>query len=651
MQASTALRIVKTSAVREAVAAQKEATPAQQENVVKDLALLASSIADATEQELRDPNSEGRMAIDVLVNLAAATGPAGALAREALCQTYEQLSFNGNPVGCNALRNASLQMCEKKSFGVDEDLSITVAYLGGRAELPPIGNNGGGKTDAISKHITQLLPAELEHKVDVLDQDRPVTGIELLAVRTKFQNLHVMPDLLDTTSNASGQHQADALRRSAADRALSSQKPAAYWLHFAGEPRQQWQALVAEPKSGGSIHWHLLTPDPSDASSVPDCVTCHHIGSDGDSGLKCHLILKALEDNPNDPQGVGEAIQKYIANDSGLSDEARKDIELVARAELLQAAAGRPDEAHVVVQMPPPEIVVSLPVDATALQPAPAAQEPPPMPASPVPKLNESAKTADSCILDLREKHAALNLRIVKKEGEGAPDSYHVESSISDLARAYNTKSTPIKEPQKPGDDAAFEATMEKLKPLGVDSAFLDKAVAYSATFESMGKSDLLKSKDCPRPLQAASTALGKTGKQVAFLQMLTRMQMPLDACYQEASKVDRKPLSMVQLKGGTGEIAGVQTTLLRNVANAIIELEKVCDANRETMTSWAEAGITDSDELKGQAASLIRALTDLRDLATRPIFTNYSQAIAPTPRTHESLTALKQTLEGLSRP
>jgi hypothetical protein len=570
-----------------------------------------------------------------------------------LCQAYEQLSFNLNPHACNALRNAALHMCEQSLVRGDEMLSVTVAYLGGRAEPPPYGTNGAGKADAVSKYIMQRLPAALEHETEILAPARSISGTELLAVRTQFKNLHVMPELLDLTDNACNGQQAATLQRDAAAKALDSQKPVAYWVRAPGSPGQEWQAVVAEPAVNGSIRWHFLTPDADDPSNSADGVTHHHIGDDGDSALSCHRIMLALDNNVNDLRDVAGVITEHLDQQSQASIAVRTNIELAVRAQLLEAAAeagNAPVNAHPIDAPPPPDIVVRLPVDVPVAQPASAANEPVQSPASPLQKPVEAAQAADSHINVLREKHSAHNLRVVSNRDEFHGTTYKIASSMSDLTDVFNVNNARIAGTWKDGEKEEFEAKMERLKPFGIDIAFLDKAAAYIGTFEKLGgKCVLLERQNAPRELQNACMALDATGKQAGIMQFASRMGMCLNACYAQASKPEVKPLNLTQVKGAITELTAVPMTLQKNIDRAIAELQKVTKVNIATTLSWIRAGVKNSTRIKHDAAILIKALESLRELAAHPIFASFQEAFAD--HSEQPLLTLMQTLEALPRP
>ena len=88
------------------------------------------------------------------------------------------------------------------------------------------------------------------------------------------------------------------------------------------------------------------------------------------------------------------------------------------------------------------------------------------------------------------------------------------------------------------------------------------------------------------------------------------------------------------------GEIAKLQKTLLDQIDTAVTELKKVASAppTSDMSKRWSK-----------DATTLIKALADLKELATHPIFARFAADFGG--GSAESQLALKQTLEALHRP
>ncbi|CAN5720645.1 hypothetical protein BH11PSE7_BH11PSE7_03720 [soil metagenome] len=356
MQVNSLLRIAQnSSAVREAITAQGEASAAQEENLIKDLALLTTAIAAATGHELQEPDSEGRMAIDVLVNLAAVPGPAGALARMSLYQAYEGLSLSGNQAGCHALHNAALHMCEQTIFKADENLSMTVAFLGGRAGAPPWGLNGPGKTDIFQSYIIRKLPAALEGEVDILDPSRRLTDTEMQAALAQFNNLDVQPEPLPVPGSAPDpQQHLEQWLNTAAQNARLSDKPVICVVNRRTRSGPGQVAALAARKAG-HVQWQVLTPlagnsggpelaqavkDSLDAASSGDAPAVMHMlppSADADSGVRILMALHAVNESPDPPEGQEAVINHHIDRTSQATQEGQQAAALLTRARVLEA--------------------------------------------------------------------------------------------------------------------------------------------------------------------------------------------------------------------------------------------------------------------------------------------------------------------------
>jgi hypothetical protein len=665
VQVSTSLRIAQNSAVRDAVAAHGEASAAQEENLVKDLALLTTSIAAATEHELHEPDSEGRMAIDVLVNLAAVPGPAGALARGSLYRAYEELSFSGNQAGCHALHNAALHMCEQTIFKTDENLSMTVAYLGGRAGQPPWGSNGPGKTDIFNSYIIRKLPAALEHEVDILDPGRRLTDTEVHAALAQFDNLGVQPEPIPVAGSAPDSQQGlDQWLDAAAQQARSSNKPVACVVNRRTRSGPGQVAALAAPKAG-HVQWQLLTPqagnsggqelakavkaslDASSSNQGPAVIHMLPPSADADPGVQIMMALDAVNKNPDDLRGQGAVIEEHIAQSSQSSPEMQQGAALLTRARALEATqaelpphsekADEPIGSH---DPRMPAIVCRLPFDVSLPQPESPVNRAPHLPISPLPKPVASAESIDQNKA-LLARHAAHNLRVVVKSHKEDGDRYHIQSSMLDLSTACDAYLDSGSKWNMGGNSKAYKEKLARLKPLGVDDEFPKKAAAYVNTIKQMmGKSDLFKVVDAPEPLKAASGALNQMGSLAALSQLMTRMDMALNGCYDHARKREQREVRPGDVELHAGEIAKLQQTLLDQIATAVTELQKVESAPRTSDTSkrWAN-----------DAKTLIKALADLKELATHPIFTRFAADFGGD--SEESQLALKQTLEALPRP
>lgn len=323
--------------------------------------LLQSSIREASIRDLDNPKSECRLAMDVLVGHAAESGPAGHSARTALLDVYTQdIGPEKRQAILNAAQAISLRMRMALGEGVD-NLSVTVAFMGACAPMPPLGENGPGHVDANLAHVARNLPPELQGKSGLLEENRAKTGAELLAAGANLENLNVWERPISmATPNVATQFVA------LGQQALRHVTLATVWVSGSSEHHV---AVVAEPVASG-IRFHVIAR-PGD-----------ELGAEVEKALKDlsfggpfvvsryevehpHLALEHLSANSDDYRGAGGVIREHADHWSSMSQEDKRAVTLASQAKMFEslAASGAPTPAADVSQRPGLEIVVKLPAD------------------------------------------------------------------------------------------------------------------------------------------------------------------------------------------------------------------------------------------------------------------------------------------------
>ena len=131
------------------------------EAIAQQLAALGAWIVETA---TRDRAAAAQSGIEALVNFAAGDGPAGSLAQRALCNVYANspdpetrvLVLNSAHAMCiHALDNQSFH--KSRSDGDGLPLSVTLAYMGGRAPDRPDGQNGNGIKPGFCSYLAKQL--------------------------------------------------------------------------------------------------------------------------------------------------------------------------------------------------------------------------------------------------------------------------------------------------------------------------------------------------------------------------------------------------------------------------------------------------------------------------------------------------------------
>lgn len=310
------------------------AMPLSPSDHVKDLRSLQDSIEAGSLHDLNNPDSECRMAIDVLVQLAATPGDGGKDARAALADVYaEQIG----PEKRYALLNAAHQCTQQKVLGDTPELHAATLFMAACSPPPPLGNNGAGHIHARLAELARKVTLEFESNPKVLTN---ITQAELRELSARLENLNVKREPVSIRSNFA------AVMKGV----QNEKKTATVWV--AGGDGQ-CVAVVAEPTADGKISFHVLAPRGDELGplvskaltelSSSDCVIGHEVEHP-------HLVLQDVNDRLRDGDALGHAIQNSVGSQSSMNVDDRDAANVGSRLSLISSLAAT--GAHSAVQVP-----------------------------------------------------------------------------------------------------------------------------------------------------------------------------------------------------------------------------------------------------------------------------------------------------------
>lgn len=334
---------------------------------------------------------ERELALDILVNLAADEGEQGKAAQKTLREVY------ANP-GCTdpgqntptrrRIEDLSLELCKlalnppsrtdsdravlfggQNELGFD-NFSMTVAYLGGRAQLPPDGKNGGAMQGHIEQHIENKL-AKLDEgarpygKNQYLGAARSTEFAELHAASQNLTHLKVNPDSLNMQfSNASGSQKqfVEPLENMIADMRKTGDSCRAVMINTGHNEFAHWMTLVVELDDDDDVVFHVVDTDKTacEERGIPqklnelldqvDPVMRKTYASDVQKREVCaqacgvlgYGLLEALDQQMGSGKAVhvGNSIEDYMDKLNESTDDDLGAQVVSTRAHLLDAWAG-----------------------------------------------------------------------------------------------------------------------------------------------------------------------------------------------------------------------------------------------------------------------------------------------------------------------
>lgn len=530
MQAASQSLNLRRNALDVASAGHASAAAPSGGQYLQDLGLLQSSIRGASVQDLKDPDSECRIAIDVLVNFAAAAGPTGANARTALCDVYIDTI---GPEKRNALLNAAHEMTQHKFLAEDTaNLSVTVAFMSAVSSPPPDGKNGPGHIDAASTLLAGKLGWPLDREPNLLAEDRAITDVELLAEGAALGNLNVWdrPISMDTP-NAKEEFVA------LGHQALRNQQLATVWM-----PGNSGHhvAVVAEPVHSGIKF--LVIAHPEDEHGKKMEAALKEFFSDGPYIVSRyevelpHMALAHLNDNVADDRGAGGVIQEHADNWKSLNPEDQQAVTLVAQAKLFEAVAASGSQRPAQVLPATPEVALPIP------------------PARPK---------------SLEDNFNTQGLTV----GSG-----QVHSAFDAFAEIFSLKDAMLLAPKNPKLMTSYLTTFHAQNDAPARGNFLRPALAFADGFNE-GKAPLLfKNVDPSGPLASISKTLHGVGSGRKIIDLMVKHQQTL---LQEC----RDAKDLLQLKKKLEEVVEVQAMLLGGIDTAIAELKNFESENLSSLT------------------------------------------------------------------
>lgn len=525
----------------------------------EDLGALQSSIRDASVHELNDPNSDCRVAIDVLVNFAAAPGPTGDNARTALRDLY---TGSIGPEKRNALLNAAHDMNQKTLAG--DSLSATVIFMGGVSPSSPEGSNGPGHIHAANALLASKLGWPLDLEPNLLAEDRVVTNTERQAAGAQLKNLNWSEPASVATPEAA---------RSSFERMLSDvaihQKTITVWV---ADADGQCVPVVAQPTSSGGIRFHVIAQDEAgnevgkklEELSDDDCVVVHQVDD-------THIALKHLDANFHDERGAGGVLREHADGWSDMSAADQAAARLMSRAENLEAVAA--DRAS----------NPQAPREVYPLAPKTPHSAPAPKPRSCEDNFNR--------------------LGLTKQAGR-------VHSALDDIQKAVGLD----RQQHEPDVSTERYVALGLASPIGLHKAarpeldnFYYPARAFARGFNETKAPLLFKAASPGHPLASVSATLRdfRSGEHVVELTINYQKKLLQDCC-DAASRKD-----LTGLKNALDEIAAVQADLMRTTDKAIADLEGLSSPGFSLETPELTA------QAKAEAKSLIEALKQYRECLT----------------------------------
>lgn len=353
----------------------KKDAPTEAEDIEK----LVDAINEPADPEDRE------LAMDILVGLAASNGHAGSLAQEALRSLYafpgKHASENERAdirsklqesahhacklfVG-NDLDNAGQPRSEERPVEERHQLSITVAYLGGRYADSKGGN---AMVDAMNAHIGRAIADGSGVREDddeaFLKRDRLVGHSELAAASHDLTALcrHDAPLKYRVEEGNDGLvTRLDGLMAKMTDQDAPPCMVA--WVNAAHNKYEHWMPLILFRDENDHVHCHLMDSDMNGNSGkdiragIEDAVgqagmNFHlHGGSMQENaahscGILGHSLLMAMNDTLSEPgaglrndEQLSESINRFVTRWTECPPGDQEAIALIGRAELLEARA------------------------------------------------------------------------------------------------------------------------------------------------------------------------------------------------------------------------------------------------------------------------------------------------------------------------
>lgn len=356
-----------------------------------DIALDGTEALQALRTQIASVNKEEReLAVDILVNLAAGDGDQGKAAQQTLREIYATPGCNDpadNASTRRRIENLSLALCRlaldpspskgskpelfdgKDKLGND-NLSVAVAYLGGRSQEPPGGDNGGAMKAAIELHIDAKLSRLSEgarpvDKEQYLGAGRTTQFAELHAACRGLKSLKVHPEALNLQCSNPGAAQkqfVEPLRAMIAGMKTSGESCRAALIHTGHNEFAHWMTLVAQVE-GDDVTFHVLDTDKSACAgrNIPKILGQLLDEADSDATQMIHSsdvqqrevcaqacavlaygLLETLDQQMDQggPVQIGDAITGYAGGLRDLSDDDLGAKVVSTRAHLLDAWAG-----------------------------------------------------------------------------------------------------------------------------------------------------------------------------------------------------------------------------------------------------------------------------------------------------------------------
>jgi hypothetical protein len=507
-------------------------------------------------QDLKNPDSECRIAIDVLVNFAAAAGPTGDNARAALCEVYSE---SIGPETRNALLNAAHEMTQQKFLeGDTANLSATVTFMAGVSSSPPDGKNGPGHIHAANALLAGKLGWPLDREPNLLADDRAITDVELLAEGANLENLNVWdrPISMDTP-NAKEEFVA------LGHQALRHQKLATVWM-----PGNSGHhvAVVAEPVPNGIKFLVIAHPGDEHGRLVEEALK--GLSSDSTTIVSRyevehpHLALEHLNDNVEDDRGAGGVIQEHADQWKNSSPEDQRAVTVANQAKLFEAVATSGSQSP--AQVPPATPDVALP-----------------------------ARLAPTKSLEDNFNTQGLTVH-----------SGRVHSAFDAFAKIFSLKDAMLLAPKNPQLMASYLTTFHAQNDAPARGNFLRPALAFADGFNE-GKAPLLfMNVDPSGPLASISKTLHGVGSGRKIIDLMVKHQQTL---LQEC----RDAKDLLQLKKKLEEVVEVQAMLLGGIDAAIAELGKFESEDLRSLTPELAA------QAKAQAKDLLAVSKRYRECLT----------------------------------
>lgn len=534
---------------------------------LQELSLLQSFIREAPAGHLNNPDSECRMAVDVLVQLAGKPGVDGANARTALCSIYAE------SIGAEkryAILNAAHQCTQLKGLGAGPELSATVTFMAACSPPPPLGDNGPGHVGNRLNELVRMLGREFEGEPNLLALDREPVPVELQAASGKLENLSVQQQPVSMAAP----HAARRSFEQVVDGVLTQRTQATVWV---SNDAGHFIPVVVEPTADGQIRFHVMSPAGDalgletartlEQISHEDCVINHPVADP-------FPALEHLNANSHDSRGVGGVIQEHVDHLASISEDDREAIKLASQASRLEAVVESRKgnvQPYDVAPSPDPEIVVAMPSRALARARS----------------MEDNFNSLELTRTKSDHLHSAF---------EGARD-------VIVLGERSSNPSLNVFQQVKLGADIvnarAAQSTPKKKN-------FWEPALVFQRDFNANKAPLLFGQVDGPsHPLASVSSALGDFGSaQNALHLAVTKPHEALEACWARSSNLE-------SLRASLELIAQAQDEMLGYTDRAIAQLEKLDDA------AWKLQDDEQTQKAKAEAKILIDALKQFRECLT----------------------------------